>query len=63
MIEKYYYVEPCAELNLVLNTIIEMIPCFADWFPLEEDDGYIVVKISCREEDIAYVERMIAPFV
>lgn len=58
-----YFIESCAELMLALNEIIERIPCLADWYPLDEEESYIVVTITCRQEDTAYVERMIAPFV
>lgn len=39
-----------------LTTIAETIPCFI-W----DEDGE--TYIECREEDAAYVERMIADFV
>ena len=58
-----YYIEAVAELNLALNILIERIPCFAEWYPLEEDESYLVVKIDCREEDAAFAEYMLAPFV
>ena len=58
-----YFIEPCAELMLALNEIVERIPCLADWYPLDEEDSHIVVTITCRQEDTAFVERMIAPFV
>ena len=44
-----YYIEPSAELELALNVLTERIPCFADWRPLEED--------------AAFVEHMLAPFI
>ena len=56
-----YYIEPSAEL--ALNVLIERIPCFADWRPLEEDESYIVVTITCRQEDTVFVEYMLAQFV
>ena len=58
-----YFIESCAELMLALNVIIERIPCLADWYPMDEDDPHIVVTITCRQEDTAFVERMLAPFV
>lgn len=58
-----YFLEPCAELMLALSDIIERIPCLADWYPLDEDDPHIVATITCRQEDAAFVERMLAPFV
>ena len=58
-----YFLEIAAELDLALNIIVERIPCLADWYPLDEDDPHIVATITCRQEDTAFVERMLAPFV
>ena len=58
-----YFLEVAAELDLTLNVIVERIPCLADWYMLDEDDPHIVVTITCRQEDAAFVERMLAPFV
>ena len=58
-----YFIEAAAELDLALNLLAEKIPCSADWYPLEEEDDPIVVTITCRQEDAAFVERMLAPFV
>ena len=58
-----YFLEAVAELDIALNLIIERIPCFADWYPLDEGDDRIVVTVTCRQEDAAYVERMLVPFV
>ena len=55
-----YFLEPVAELDLALNIIMERIPCFADWYV---EEPYIVPTITCREEDAAFVEHMLAPFV
>ena len=57
-----YFVEAAAELDLVLNLIVEKIPCLADWYPLDEED-HIVVTVTCRQADAAYVEKMLAPFI
>lgn len=53
--------EPCSELSLALNEIEERIPCFVNWF--FNDDDSIYAEIECRQEDTAYVEKMLAPFV
>lgn len=63
MEELSYFLEPCADLMLALAEIAERIPCLVDWRPLDEDDPHIVVTITCRQEDAAFVERMLAPFV
>ena len=55
-----YFLEPMAELDLALNIIVERIPCLADWYV---EEPYIVATITCREEDVAFVERMLASFV
>jgi hypothetical protein len=58
-----YFIEATAELDLALNLIVERIPCLADWYPMDEDEPYLVVTVTCRVEDAAFVERMLAPFV
>lgn len=55
-----YFLEPMAELDIALNIIAERIPCFADW---RAEEPYIVVTITCRQEDVTFVEYMLAPFV
>ena len=55
-----YFLEPMAELDLALNIIAERIPCLANWYA---EEPYIVVTITCRQEDVAFVEYMLAPFV
>lgn len=55
-----YFLEAVAELDLALNIIVERIPCFADWYV---EEPCIVATITCRQEDVAFVERMLAPFV
>ena len=55
-----YSLEAVAGLDLALNIITERIPCLADWYA---EEPYIVVTITCRQEDTAFVEYMLAPFV
>lgn len=55
-----YCLEAVAELDLALNIIMERIPCFADWYA---EEPYVVATITCREEDAAFVEYMLAQFV
>lgn len=55
-----YFLDAVAELDLALNIITERIPCLADWYA---EEPYIVATITCREEDTAFVEYMLAPFV
>ena len=56
------YCESCSELSLALNEIEERIPCFVNWFFIDDSDS-IYAEIECRQEDAAYVEKMLAPFV
>lgn len=58
-----YFIEAVDELDFALNLITEKIPCWADWYPLEDDGNHIVVTITCRQEDAAFIERLLAPFV
>ena len=58
-----YFVEAAAELDFALNLITEKIPCFANWMPLEDDSDFVNVTITCRQEDAAFVEKLLAPFV
>ena len=55
-----YFLDAVAELDFALNIITERIPCLANWYA---EEPYIVVTITCRQEDVAFVEYMLAPFV
>lgn len=61
MTEKTYYIENSAELKEVLEQIEQNFPCFVDRELIEMD--YSKVTINAREEDIASIERMLAPLV
>lgn len=56
MIKKSYYLTLDDETCTALTAIAERIPCFI-W----EQDGETVIE--CRDEDVAFVERMLAPVV
>lgn len=57
MIKKSYYLNYDNELVIdAMDRIIERIPCFV-W---EENDETI---IACREEDLPYVEKILAPVI
>ena len=58
-----YFIEAAAELDFALNLITEKIPCFADWYPMDDDGEHVVVTVTCRQEDAAFVEKLLAPFV
>ena len=55
-----YYIDHSnsAEVHAVLDEITERIPSWASY-----DSASCEAKITCREEDAAFVERMLAPFV
>lgn len=62
MTTKTYIVETSAELDLTLNLIKENIPCFIGW-KFSEDDETAELTIECRNEDVAYTQKMLACFV
>lgn len=57
-----YFIEASAEFVRIFDEIVVRIPCFADWY-LIEDTPYLVTTITCREPDAAFVEAMLAPLV
>ena len=59
---KTYIVETSAELELALNIIKEKIPCFIEW-KFSEDDETAELTIQCRNEDVAFTQKMLACFV
>ena len=61
MVTKCYIIENSAKCAERVKKLEAVIPCFT-WLELL-DDGYIEYTISCKEEDVKYVEIMIAPFV
>ena len=61
MIIKCYIIDNTPECAIATQTIEHSIPCFTSYDLL--DDGYIELTISCRAEDIVFVEWKLAPFV
>jgi hypothetical protein len=61
MTEKTYYIENCTELEEALEQIEQNFPCFVDRELIEMN--YSRVTINAREEDIASIERILAPLV
>ena len=55
-----YYIDhsDSAAVHAALDEITERIPSWASY-----DSVSCEAKITCREEDAAFVERMLAPFV
>ena len=53
-----------SDLELAVNEIIERIPCFVDEKGIFYNEvDCLELTITCRENDIAFVEMMLAPFV
>lgn len=61
MINKTYYIENTTELNNALELIENTFPCFVERKYIEMD--YSQIDIKAREEDIASIERVLAPLV
>ena len=61
MTEKTYYIENSIELEEALEQIEQNFPCFVDRELIEMN--YSKVTINAREEDIASIERVLAPLV
>lgn len=61
MITKEYYIENSAELTEALEEIEEFIPCWVEREFIEMDYSKVIIK--AREEDLASVERMLAPLM
>lgn len=58
---KCYIVENSAECAEAVNSIEAAIPCFTHYDL--RDDNSIEFTISCRVEDLPFVENKIAEFV
>lgn len=61
MMTKTYYIQNLAELDDILDKIEETFPCFVEREYIEMD--YSEVSINARDEDIASIERMLAPLM
>lgn len=61
MTEKIYYIENSLELATALLSIEILIPCFIERNFIEMD--YSKVVIIAKNEDIATVEKYLAPLV
>ena len=62
---RYCFYSLNADLELAIAEIEERIPCFTEvnfWYTTD-DEVMITLVIRCREQDAAFVERMLAPFV
>lgn len=61
----YWFYGPNADLELAISTIEDRIPCFTEvnFWDTSEDEVMVMLTIRCREQDAAFVERMLAPFV
>jgi len=61
MTEKIYYVENDFALNLALELIAIVVPCFINREYIEMD--YSRITIVARNEDIATIEKIFADLV
>lgn len=61
MIIKCYIIENSAECATAIKAMEAKIPCFSTLDLLDEDS--IEYTISCREEDVVFVEKTLAEFV
>ena len=52
--------ETCDELIVATWKIEQHIPC---WVSKTTSGKHTLVEVTCREEDMAYVERTLAPYV
>ena len=55
------YIENSADLDVALELIKDRIPCFVYRIYIEMD--YSEVSVCARIEDMAFVERILAPLV
>lgn len=62
MKKKVYILEPTNEALNTCAEIINRIPCFSlrEYSPSRET---LEFTIECREQDLPFVERMLAPYV
>ena len=61
MTNKTCYIENTNELDIALETIENNFPCFVKREFIEMN--YSQIEINAREEDIASIERILAPLV
>jgi len=61
MTKKVYYIENGCSLASAIEYLENIIPCFIELEPVEMD--YMEVSIICRNEDVAFVEKAVAPLV
>ena len=62
---RYCFYSLNADLELAIAEIGERIPCLTEvnfWYT-PDDEVRVTLLIRCREQDAAFVERMLAPFV
>lgn len=63
MITKEYILDNCHASYLACEQMAERIPCFVEFGDRTASLPYVSVCITCRAEDLAFVERSIAEFV
>ena len=63
MTTKEYIIDNCHAAFQACDRITQQIPCFIEYGDRTQPLHYVSVCITCRNEDLAFVERMIAEFV
>lgn len=63
MITKVYFIENTPRANAVLDLLEKAIPCFTDRKPSVSYPDCLAYTIQCRAEDVATVEKYLAPIV
>lgn len=61
MREYAYYIARINAIKLMVKGVFDNVPCFVDMHSVEA--GVVKLVVNCREEDIAYIERELAPYV
>ena len=61
MIKKCYLLDSTEKVLREVAALVAAIPCFINTRAITED--MFELYISCRAEDICFVERVLAPFV
>jgi len=61
MTTKTYYIQNSNKLDEALKTIEQRVPCFVNRDTIEMN--YSEISISARTQDLAFIERTLAPLM
>ena len=62
MTTKCYFLDNSDAAAHAVYDLVDLIPCFISE-PMVTKDGFLAVTIEARNEDIATVETILAPYV